>query len=72
MFFYQNIMLDYSESLVATAYTLGLQVMTDEAGKSKGFGFVSYEDPESAEKVCKIYCDLKLQMRKLNFYIGLD
>ncbi|KAG8189297.1 hypothetical protein JTE90_019057 [Oedothorax gibbosus] len=26
------------------------KVMTDETGKSKGFGFVSFEDPESAEK----------------------
>jgi len=26
------------------------KVMTDENGRSKGFGFVSFEDPESAEK----------------------
>ncbi|GFT95244.1 polyadenylate-binding protein 1 [Nephila pilipes] len=26
------------------------KVMTDEMGKSKGFGFVSFEDPENAEK----------------------
>ncbi|GFY44249.1 polyadenylate-binding protein 1 [Trichonephila inaurata madagascariensis] len=26
------------------------KVMTDEIGKSKGFGFVSFEDPENAEK----------------------
>lgn len=25
--------------------------MTDEMGKSKGFGFVSFEEPENAEKV---------------------
>ena len=27
------------------------RVMTDDEGKSKGFGFVSFEEPESAEKV---------------------
>ena len=26
-------------------------VMTDETGKSRGFGFAAYEDHESAEKV---------------------
>lgn len=25
--------------------------MSDEMGKSKGFGFVSFEEPENAEKV---------------------
>lgn len=27
------------------------QVMTDENGKSKGFGFVSFEEHEAAQKV---------------------
>ena len=28
------------------------QVMKSEEGKSKGFGFVSFEDPEEAGKAC--------------------
>ncbi|XP_067667088.1 polyadenylate-binding protein 1-like [Haliotis asinina] len=29
---------------------ISAKVMTDETGKSRGFGFVNYEDPEAAEK----------------------
>ena len=29
------------------------KVMTDENGKSKGFGFVNFEEPEQAEKACE-------------------
>lgn len=28
------------------------RVMTNEDGKSKGFGFVAFEEPEAAEKAC--------------------
>lgn len=31
---------------------LSIRVMTDETGKSKGFGFVSFERHEDAQKVC--------------------
>lgn len=30
---------------------LSIRVMTDESGKSKGFGFVSFERHEDAQKV---------------------
>lgn len=30
---------------------LNLQVMSDDSGKSRGFGFVSFEEHESAQKV---------------------
>ena len=28
------------------------RVMIDAGGKSRGFGFVAYEDPEAAEQAC--------------------
>lgn len=31
--------------------TLSVKVMTDPTGKSRGFGFVSYEEHEDANKV---------------------
>lgn len=32
---------------------VSLQVMTGYDGKGRGFGFVSYEEPEAAEKVSR-------------------
>ena len=32
-------------------HVLSLKVVTDESGRSKGFGFVSYETPEQAQRV---------------------
>lgn len=34
-----------------TGPALSIRVMTDESGKSKGFGFVSFERHEDAQKV---------------------
>ena len=33
-------------------HVLSLKVVTGESGRSKGFGFVSYETPEQAQQVC--------------------
>ena len=38
---------------------LSLKVVTGESGRSKGFGFVSYETPEEAQQVC--YCLLAIE-----------
>lgn len=37
--------------LLAVGKTLSVKVMTDPSGKSKGFGFVSFEKHEDANKV---------------------
>lgn len=37
---------------------LSIRVMTDENGKSKGFGFVSFERHEDAQKVGDDYTNL--------------
>ena len=33
-------------------HVLSLKVVIGECGRSKGFGFVSYETPEQAQQVC--------------------
>lgn len=38
-------------SLAFAGKTLSVKVMTDPSGKSRGFGFVSYEKHEDANKV---------------------
>lgn len=44
------------------------KVMTDENGKSKGFGFVNFEEPEEAEKACE---DLNgKEINKKIIYVG--
>jgi RNA recognition motif-containing protein len=43
-------LLNYSE-LLFLGPALSVKVMTDESGKSKGFGFVSFERHEDAQKV---------------------
>ena len=42
-------LLNYSE-LLFLGPALSVKVMTDESGKSKGFGFVSFERHEDAQK----------------------
>ena len=43
--------------------------MSDIGGKSRGFGFVSYEEPEAAEKVCngQKYCSVDDSMQEQLF-----
>lgn len=38
-----------------TGPALSIRVMTDESGKSKGFGFVSFERHEDAQRVSVHY-----------------
>ena len=38
---------------------LSLKVETDESGCPKGFGYVSYETPDQAQKVC--YCHMAIE-----------
>lgn len=40
-----------NELLYFLGPALSIRVMTDESGKSKGFGFVSFERHEDAQKV---------------------
>ncbi|XP_055924930.1 polyadenylate-binding protein 4-like [Argiope bruennichi] len=44
------------------------KVMMDDMGKSKGFGFVSFEDPENAEKACEDLNGKELNGKTL--YVG--
>lgn len=41
-----------------TGPALSIRVMTDEGGKSKGFGFVSFERHEDAQRVSARYCQV--------------
>jgi len=41
----------YILSMLIVTMVLWHQVMTDDSGKSRGFGFVGFEDHESAQKV---------------------
>lgn len=44
------------------------KVMSDESGKSRGFGFVAFEDPDDAEKACDILNESEVDGKKL--YVG--
>ena len=40
-------------------HVLSLKVVIGESGRSKGFGFVSYETPEQAQQVC--HCHMAIE-----------
>uniref|UniRef100_A0A914S5S9 RRM domain-containing protein n=1 Tax=Parascaris equorum TaxID=6256 RepID=A0A914S5S9_PAREQ len=43
-------------------------VMSDADGKSKGFGFVAFENPEDAEK--RPFLDVEVTQRDLKYFLG--
>lgn len=45
------------------------KVMTDESGKGKGFGFVSFENPDDAEKACEELNEKEMPNGK-KLYVG--
>ena len=47
------------ELAVKFGNVLRLKVVTDKSGCPKGFGFVDYETPEQAQKVC--YCHMAIE-----------
>lgn len=64
--------LSTNPSLFSSAFShvqvVSAKVMTDENGKSKGFGFVNFEEPEEAEKACE---DLNgKEINKKIIYVG--
>ena len=48
--------LTYLCILTLAGKTLSVKVMMDHGGKSRGFGFVSYEKHEDANRVLHILC----------------
>ena len=44
---------DFRELVDSFGKVLSLKVMTSDQGRSKGFGFVSYETPEEAQQVSR-------------------
>jgi len=44
------------------------KVMSDDSGKSRGFGFVAFESPDDAEKACDILNESEVDGKKL--YVG--
>ncbi|ROT83574.1 putative polyadenylate-binding protein 1-like isoform 2 [Penaeus vannamei] len=44
------------------------RVMTNEDGKSKGFGFVAFEEPEAAEKACEEFNGKEMNGKQI--YVG--
>lgn len=50
---YSNVFPSFTCNSISTGKTLSVKVMTDPTGKSRGFGFVSYEKHEDANKVLR-------------------
>lgn len=44
---------------------ISLKIMTDEYGKGKGFGFISFETPEEAEKAVELLNNMDISGRRL-------
>ena len=52
----------FKELAVKFGKVLSLKVVVGESGRSKGFGFVSYETPEEAQRVGDQCCSVKHQI----------
>lgn len=69
----KNLPEDISDEKIEEMFTpygpiVSAKVMTEESGRAKGFGFVSYEDPDSAEKACEEMNNKEYNGK--NLYVG--
>ena len=62
--------LSFDTLLYVVGPALSIRVMTDESGKSKGFGFVSFERHEDAQKV-RIYSMFFEDMASYLMYLSI-
>ncbi|XP_053356311.1 polyadenylate-binding protein 1-like [Clarias gariepinus] len=71
--FIKNFGQDMDDEMLAEIFnsfgpTVSVRVMTDENGKSKGFGFVSFERHEDAQRAMKVMNGKEVNGRKI--YVG--
>ena len=62
---------DFRELVDSFGKVLSLKVVTSDQGRSKGFGFVSFETPEEAQQVSRLLMLNILSAILLGFHHGL-